>query len=828
MFETMTGLFSGADFNELLFLGLMNSERVNRAVYWIAFLKSIYIVRLAKAKIYFKTDSTYEIYALYLYLNDNIVEVSVAGDNLSGILVIMPEQNQSYYISPSLAISELGDGDNEHSGNLVKYFSDLEKLLVELDDIFNSVLVLIMIKLTKQDYSRPTGGKIVDQANVIGNSINRLNSMWLNNASQCLPNLIYKRSYSTDLRDRDTLSLSSTLWNKTPWSQIESYVLKQQRKLVKLAGELGSEHPSVTNLQIQLAKSLPFRLLAVRRVVTNTGSRTPGIDNIRLITDEDKSKMVESLKQLLIDAEKGIFTCKPVKCFACFARVMIPKANGIIRPLGIPTMQDRCLQALIKLVLEPLVEATSDPNSYGFRPYRSAKNAIAAVRVVLQSGRESKWILDADIKSFFDEIDHDWLINNVPLPNTHKLIVNGWLKAGASYENTLTDTTAGTPQGGIISPVLVNLTLNGLEKVIQKSISSITAGKDMRMNVYKDGVRVKMLTFFIKTVRYADDFIVIAPSKRIIEIFVKPAVEAFLSERGLRLSPEKTKIFQMEQGVELDFLGYILKYRTNWSKKYSFYKNRIGMSGIALYPQKSKLRDIIKKIRLIFKNSQNLSAYQLIAKLNPIIRGWSNYFNMGESYTYRGYLRYALYKLVWNWAERKHPKWGKKAIAKHYFTGEDQRLTNSAINTKWNFFGTVSNERRYSLGKGAITWLVDPTTVTTTVPAKIFNIPKDMYHIHGYHDDISKLEEKLVKANFASMGKTEGMKGELSKKQKGLCPICNNSLFLNADKSVIETGYLDIVHILPISKGGSKNSISNIRLVHRWCHKELHNSPNES
>jgi RNA-directed DNA polymerase len=143
----------------------------------------------------------------------------------------------------------------------------------------------------------------------------------------------------------------------------------------------------------------------------------------------------------------------------------------------------------------------------------------------------------------------------------------------------------------------------------------------MRKNVYKDGVRVKMLTFFIKTVRYADDFIVIAPSRRIIETFVKPAVEEFLSERGLRLSPEKTKIFQIEQGVELNFLGYTFKYRTNWSKKYSFYKERIGMSGIALYPQKSKLRDIINKIRLIFKNSQNFSAYQLIAKLNPIIRG---------------------------------------------------------------------------------------------------------------------------------------------------------------------------------------------------------------
>lgn len=209
-FETVTGLFSGADFNELLFLGLMNSEIVNSAVYQIAFLKSIYIVRLAKAKIYFKTDSTYEIFAQQRYFNDNIVKVIFAGINLSRILVIMPEQNQSYFISPSLAYSKLGDRNNEHSGNLVKYSSKLGKLLVELDNKSNSVLVPIKIKFTQQDSSRPTGGKIIDQAKVLDNARNVLNSIWLNNANPCLSNIIHKRNYSTDLRDRNTLSLSNT------------------------------------------------------------------------------------------------------------------------------------------------------------------------------------------------------------------------------------------------------------------------------------------------------------------------------------------------------------------------------------------------------------------------------------------------------------------------------------------------------------------------------------------------------------------------------------------------------------------------------------------
>jgi RNA-directed DNA polymerase len=164
---------------------------------------------------------------------------------------------------------------------------------------------------------------------------------------------------------------------------------------------LGSGHLSIKKLQIQLAKSLPFRLVAVNRVTTNSGAKTPGLDKVLLISDTDKLLMVKTLKNLLIEAEKGKFKSSPVK------RVMITKANGKLRPLGIPTMQDRSLQALIKLILEPIVEMSSDSNSYGFRPHRGAKNAIAAVRTLLQSGQESKWVLDADIKSFFDEINHN-------------------------------------------------------------------------------------------------------------------------------------------------------------------------------------------------------------------------------------------------------------------------------------------------------------------------------------------------------------------------------------------------------------------------------------
>lgn len=186
-----------------------------------------------------------------------------------------------------------------------------------------------------------------------------------------------------------------------------------------MAGSLGSDHSSVRKLQLQLAKNLQFRKLAVHKVTTNFGAKTPGLDNILLTNSNQKGQMVDELMEILLTAEKGKFKSSPVK------RVMIPKAKGNLRPLGIPTIQDRCLQALIKLVLEPLVEMSSDPNSYGFRPYRGAKNAIAAVRTTLQSGQDSKWILDADINSFFDEINHDWLLSKIHLPKAHKLLISG-------------------------------------------------------------------------------------------------------------------------------------------------------------------------------------------------------------------------------------------------------------------------------------------------------------------------------------------------------------------------------------------------------------------
>lgn len=689
------------------------------------------------------------------------------------------------------------------------------------------------------------------------------------NQSKSYCNYAQSRYISTDtakygISTLDTTNLqqiSTPLdeWKNINWREVESSVQQEQIKLVKLAGtilnlkdsddnlyqlqDLSSLHSNkeISKLQIRLAKTLVFRQLAVQKVISNAGAKTPGIDGFIIKTDQDKLDLINQLKIVLITSEKPStvkdrYKASPVK------RVMIPKDKGKLRPLGIPTIFDRCLQAVINLVLEPIVELTSDRHSFGFRKHRGAKNAVASVRMHLKSGHENKWILDAEIKSFFDEISHDWLLNNIPLPKPHLFILKSLLKSGVIESGSLIKTEAGTPQGGIISPTIANFTLNGLETHIRKSINHITGGKDNRKNIYlPDGTRHKLLTFPLRTVRFADVIVVIASSKNILETFVRPAVKDFLAIRGLRLSEEKTKIFSMICGTELDFLGYTLKYRDNWSKKYSFFKDRIGLSGIALYPNKLKMMEHIKKLKKVFNLGQNKTAYELISELNPIIRGWANYFNMGESSTFRSYIRFALYNFVWNWAHKKHPKWGKKAIAATYFNIDNKKNKNSdflsklhsnktdysgkLIRDKWTFMGITNNPSRYSeASKGKIIFLLDPTKCTTSVAALNYNIPESLSSVHAYHEKAPKLILLNIRANIKGAGINEGLKGKLFLKQNGNCLLCLKSLLpvYSDEKFNNFQNNLHIDHIKPISLGGSKTALSNLRLLHSWCHINQH------
>lgn len=724
----------------------------------------------------------------------------------------------------------------------------------------------------KQEYKRMHGGKIREEANVLGNARNTIsyNNRGINVTrwprvvhigeklnSQCLRmNYLGSiRNYSS-IRDESHLEIDeikrfmkndlTQYWpDNKQLSLLHREAHREQMELVNLANIYGVYSNEVYNKQYIDSKSMLFRIVAIDKLSKSFGSKTPGIDNVSLTNKkEDKLIYLELFKWLKeVTKKPNSYEASSIK------RIWIPKSNGKLRPLGIPTIKDRALQHLVNLVLEPLVELTGEPHSFGFRPYRSSKNAIAylksqlktididiALKYTSESVKrndlsrqlpEEKWILDADIKGFFDNINHNWLIKNLFIhPSLNKFIVS-WLKSGAIDKGIFYKTDTGTPQGGIISPTLANFTLNGLENVIMDSLKSFTKSKEKRIAIQlKDGHRTRIASG-LAYVRYADDFIVLIRSKYIMTEYIIPAIKTFLAERGLTLSEEKTKVFRLkDENKQLDFLGYTIKYQEKWSiKRHIFYNQHAENRGIAIYPNKDKVIKFIDKVKFIFKRSQNLNAFNLIAKLNPIIRGWSNYYNLGNSSHYRSLVRNALYNLVWKWAHKKHRRWGRTAIANRYFlTIKD----NSEIkknpdyvkikNTKWVFHDTINYKSRYNKDVNKSIYLVNPSMSTQLLSTKWYNIPNNLLNIHAYHKDYMKIVEFITNLNFRAQGINGPLKDKLLRKQNNICTYCGESLLTSI--GIYEN--LHIHHINPIMKGGSRNKIDNMQLIHSWCHKDIH------
>ena len=688
------------------------------------------------------------------------------------------------------------------------------------------------------------GGKIVEKANAWGNFHDTENVKIPMTEPQTLKggqnsillfgtyrlfNPLTSKYYAGDRYYGTYRKNISTLEWKSNWKSIETKVRKDQMRLVELADKTGNiSSIEVLKLQRTLALKKDFRVLAVHKVLTNKGSQTTGVDNVLIEKPQDKWELVEWMKQVIQEPQK--YQAKPVR------RVYIPKAKGKRRPLGIPTIHDRCLQALINLVLEPLVEMKSDRHRYGFRKPRSTKMALGALRVNLRSaeGFYEKYALDADIKGLFDNISHEWLLKNTPLEITLKPILKSWLEAGYIHKSDWEPTESGTPQGGIISPTLANHTLNGLEETVETSVATAYDVKQRgiyigsRMNS-RGNVQPSFLSTNLFIVRFADDFIILARSKRMIEEVIRPCVNKFLEERGLWLSEEKTKILSIGKCDKVQFLGYTFHHIPKINPKYKLFHDRQNKEAIAVYPQKEKFQAFIHKLRLVFEKSYNIEAFTLISKLNPMIRGWAQYFNLGQSFHTRNKVNYFLYRFVWKWAKHKHPRWGRIQLAKRYFlkTPEQNNSTDHPFShvdkktgntNKWVFCGITQDKSIYNESQGGKSIeLVNPTQVVSTLSPKNYRIPKALELVHAYHPEYEKLIEFNAKTSIESLKSNQTNKIKLFIKQKGKCDICGETL-LNEMGEFTYDGATEIHHKTARSKGGAKAKLANLALVHRSCH----------
>ena len=432
-------------------------------------------------------------------------------------------------------------------------------------------------------------------------------------------------------------------WTAIQWADCEHRVKKLQARIVKAQQE--KRYEKVKYLQRILVTSFDAKALAVKRVTSNKGKRTAGVDKVKWTTPEAKFKAIVSLKR------KG-YKPKPLK------RVYIEKSNGKKRPLGIPTMQDRAMQALYLMALEPVTETRADGNSYGFRRKRSTADAIDALHRLLSRKCSPEWILEGDIKGCFDHISHRWLINNVQIDKT---VLAKWLTSGVVFNKILTPTKEGTPQGGIISPTLANATLDGMEKLVKKNYPNKLVGKG------------KVYCPKVNPVRYADDFVVTAERKEILEE-IKILITGFLEQRGLVLSEEKTLITHISNGF--DFLGFNIR-------KYN--------GKLLIKPSKKSQKKITEKLHEVIFSNKSASQYRLIKILNPVITGWGNYFKHAVSKVVFAKIDHTLVGQLKRWAFRRHSNKSKGWVLEKYFKSENNR--------KWVFKDTLEIEGKLQVFK---------------------------------------------------------------------------------------------------------------------------------
>ena len=534
-------------------------------------------------------------------------------------------------------------------------------------------------------------------------------------------------------------------WHAINWHKAHTIVRRLQGRIVKAtqAGRWGK----VRALQRLLTHSFSAKVVAVKRGTENQGKRTPGVDGVLWDTPEKKAQAVGTLRQ------HGYRT-QPLR------RVYIAKSGGTgKRPLSIPCMHDRAMQALYLLALDPIAETQADPNSYGFRLERSTADAIEQCHIVLALRHSAQWILEGDIRSCFDSFSHDWLVAHIPM---EQAILRKWLKAGFMDNHGLYPTDAGVPQGGVASPVIMNLALNGLERHLKQAFPA-----------FQGHTRTK-----VHVIRFADDCIVTGHSKQFLEHEVQPLIAQFLAERGLVLSYEKTRVTPIEDGF--DFLGtHVRKYQGK----------------LLCTPAKKNVRHFLDTIRGIVKRHKQAITGNLILQLNPVIRGWAQYHQHGASKRTFARVDHQIFTLLWQWARRRHPRKSRHWIRDKYFRSED--------GNNWVFFGHVTHPQ----GTHKDVRLFRASSVPIRRHTKIKG------EANPYDPQWEPYFETRLGVRMARNLRGRRSLIRLWKEQDGLCAVCQQRI-------TQLTGWHSH-HLVWRTHGGSDRTENRV-LLHPNCHAQVH------